>query len=149
MHQQIKSSLKEAMMAKDQVRLTVIRGLLTSFTNEAVAKGRTPQDMLTDDEALSVIMRAVKQRKDSIQQFTEAGRPELAENEKVELAILETYLPAQMTREEIEEFVAMKKEELGIKDKSQVIELIKPVMAELKGKADGKLIKEIVDASLE
>ena len=148
MHQQIKSSLKEAMIAKDQVKLSVIRGLLSSFTNELVAKGKMPQDQLGDEEALAVISREAKKRKDSIQQFVDGGRPELAESEKEELAILESYLPAQMSKEEIEAFVAKKKAELGITDKAQVVDLIKAVMPELKGKADGKLIKDAIDAAL-
>ncbi len=135
-------------MAKDTVKLTVIRGILSAFTNELVSKGKMPQDMLTDDEALTVISREAKKRKDSIQQFEAAGRPELAESEKAELAIIESYLPAQMTQEEIVAYVAKRKAELGITDKAQVVDLIKPVMAELKGKADGKLIKEAVDAAL-
>jgi len=148
MHQQIKSTLKEAMMAKDEIRLSVIRGLLSSFTNELVSKGKMPQDMLADDEVMAVISRAVKQRKDSIQQFEAAGRPELAVSEKAELSILESYLPAQMSKEEIVAFVTKKKTELGITDKSQTVDLIKAVMPELKGKADGKLVKEAVDAAL-
>jgi len=148
MHQQIKSSLKEAMIAKDAVKLSVIRGLLSAFTNELVAKGRTPQDQLTDEEVIAVISRASKQRKDSIQQFVDGGRPELAESEKAELAILESYLPAQMSKEEIVAFVAKKKAELGITDKSKAVDLIKAVMPELKGKADGKLVKEAIDEAL-
>lgn len=136
------------MIAKDTVKLSVIRGLLSAFTNELVAKGKMPQDQLTDEEALAVISRATKQRKDSIQQFIDGGRPELAESEQAELAILESYLPAQMSKEEIEAFVAKKKAELGITDKAQVVDLIKAVMPELKGKADGKLVKEAIDAAL-
>ena len=135
-------------MAKDQVKLSVIRGLLSAFTNELVSKNKTPQDQLADDEVLTVISREAKKRKDSIQQFEAAGRPELAVSEKEELALLEAYLPTQMTMEEITTYVAKKKAELGITDKSQTVELIKPVMAELKGKADGKLVKEAVDAAL-
>lgn len=148
MHQQIKSSLKEAMMAKDEVKLSVIRGLLSSFTNELVAKGKTPQDQLTDEEALAVISRATKQRKDSIKQFIDGGRPELAESEKAELAILESYLPAQMSEDEIKAFVEAKKAELGITDKSRALDLVKAVMPELKGKADGALVKQVIDTSL-
>lgn len=148
MHDQIKSSLKEAMMAKDTVRLTVIRGLMTAFTNEAIVKGRTPQDKLTDEEALAVIIRSVKQRKDSIKQFTDAGRPELAESEQAELTLLEAYLPAQMSKQEIIDYVAKRKSELGVTDASQSITLIKAVMGELKGKADGKVVKEAIDATL-
>lgn len=136
------------MIAKDAVKLSVIRGLLSAFTNELVSKSRTPSDMLADDEVMTVISREAKKRKDSIQQFEAANRPELAAPEKEELAILESYLPAQMSKEEIVAFVAAKKAELGITDKSQTVDLIKAVMPELKGKADGKLVKEAVDAAL-
>lgn len=140
--------MKEAMMAKDAVRLSVIRGLLSAFTNELVTKGKTPQDQLGDEDVMTVISREAKKRKDSIQQFEAAGRPELAESEKAELSILESYLPTQMTMEEIIAYVAKKKAELGITDKSQAVDLIRPVMAELKGKADGKLVKEAIDSAL-
>jgi uncharacterized protein YqeY len=148
MHQQIKSTLKEAMIAKDQVKLSVVRGLLSAFTNELITKGKTPQDQLADEDVMTVISREAKKRKDSIQQFEAAGRPELAESEKAELTLLESYLPTQMTKEEIVAFVNAKKAELGLTDKSQVVELIRPVMAELKGKADGKLVKETIDEAL-
>jgi uncharacterized protein YqeY len=148
MHQQIKGTLKEAMMAKDEVRLSVIRGLLSAFTNELVTKGRMPQDFLSDEEVIAVISRAVKQRKDSIKQFVDGGRPELAVGEQAELQVLEAYLPAQMSKEEIVTFVASKKAELGIADKSQAGLFMKSIMAELKGKADGMLVKEAVDAAL-
>lgn len=148
MHQQIKSSLKEAMMSKDEVKLSVVRGLLSAFTNELVNKGKTPQDFLDDADVMTVINRQAKQRKDSIQQFTDGGRPELAEPEQKELDILMSYLPTQMTEEEIKAFVASKKVELGITDKAQVVDLIKAVMPELKGKVDGALVKKAVDEAL-
>ncbi len=148
MHQQIKSSLKEAMMAKDTVKLTVIRGLLSAFTNELVSKGKMPQDMLEDADAMTVIAREAKKRKDSIQQFEAAGRPELAEDEKAELAIIEAYLPAQMSEDEIKAFVEAKKAELGLTTSADTVALIRVVMPELKGKADGALVKKAVDEAL-
>src|SRR3989344_4773583 len=116
LHQTLKEQIKEAMKAKDAVRLGVLRGLVTSCMNELVATKRTPQDELKDDEALTVISRAVKQRKDSIEQFTKGGRPELAEAEKAELAVLETYLPAQMSRDEVMKVAKAKMAELGVTD---------------------------------
>lgn len=148
MHQQIKASLKEAMMAKDTVKLTVIRGLLSAFTNELVNKGKMPQDILEDADILTVIGREAKKRKDSIQQFEAAGRPELAESEKEELVILESYLPTQMTEDEIKAFVTAKKVELGVSTAADTVTLIKAVMPELKGKADGALVKKAVDEAL-
>lgn len=141
----IKGSLKEAMMAKDAVRMTVIRGLMSAFTNELVALGRTPQDALTDDEVLAVIRRGVKQRKDAIEQFVAGGRDDLADSEKAELALLEVYLPAMMPREEIQKIAEAKKAELGIDDKSKSGMLMSTLMKELKGKADGADVKAVVE----
>ena len=141
----IKASLKEAMMAKDSVKMTVIRGLMSAFTNELVAIGRTPQDLLTDEEALAVIRRGVKQRKDAIEQFVAGGREDLAESEKAELVLLEAYLPAMMPREEIQKIAEAKKAELGIDDKSKSGMLMSALMKDLKGKADGADVKAVVE----
>ena len=145
LHQQIRDSIKEAMIAKDAVRLTVLRGLVTAFTNELVATKRTPQEVLSDEEVLNVIRRAVKQRKDSIDQFEKGGRPELAEDEKKELAILETYLPTMMSRDEIRKVVEAKKAEAGEVDKAKLGIFMGTVMKELKGKADGADVKAVID----
>ncbi|MEK7135215.1 MAG: GatB/YqeY domain-containing protein [Patescibacteria group bacterium] len=143
----IKAQMIEAMKAKEAVRLSVIRGLMASFTNELVAKGKMPQDELSDEDVLTVISRAVKQRKDSIEQFEKGGRADLADEEKVELAILQTYLPTQMTREEIFAYVKqeMSKGTFDISKRNQFMGL---VMKELKGKADGTIVKEVVDSLL-
>src|SRR3989344_189947 len=97
LHEQIKGALKESMLAKDEVRLRTVRGLLTAFVNELVAKKMKPEGILADEDSLAVIKRAVKQRKDSMEQFTKGGRPELAESEQAELAVLEKYLPETMS----------------------------------------------------
>lgn len=146
LQEQIKGEIKTALMAKDSVKLTVVRGLSTSFMNELVATKRTPQDALTDEEAAAVIRRAVKQRKDSIEQFTAAGRPELAESEQAELAILETYLPKMMTQDEIRPIAEAKKAELGITDKTKSGMLMSAIMKDLKGKADGGDVKSVVES---
>ncbi|MEK7606323.1 MAG: GatB/YqeY domain-containing protein [Patescibacteria group bacterium] len=148
LHQNIKESIKDAMRAKDQTKLMVLRALSAAFTNEVVALKRKPDDEVTDEEALVVIMREAKKRKDAIEQFTAGGRPELAANEQAELAIIETYLPAQMSREEIEAAVIAKKEAMGITDASQKGQFIGAVMKDLKGKADGKIVQEIVESLL-
>jgi uncharacterized protein len=144
LHQQIKEQIKEAMRAKDEVKLRVVRGLVSSFTNELVATKRTPTEELSDEEVLNVIRRGVKQRKDSIEQFTKGGREDLAVSEKEELAILETYLPAQMSREEVMRIAAAKKTELGM-DASKKGQFMGILMKELKGKADGDIVKSVVD----
>lgn len=144
-HENMKAALKGAMIAKEEVKLRVIRGLLAGFTNELVAKRRTPQDLLTDDEAQAVIMRQVKQRKDSIEQFTNGGRADLADAEKEELAILEAFLPAQMSEEEIRAVIEKKKVEAGAIDPKQMGQFTGSIIKELKGKADGALVKKIAD----
>lgn len=147
-HQDLKSRIPDAMRAKDQVRLQTYRSLVTMMTNEVVAKKRKPDEFLTDDEALAVLKRAANQRKDSIEQYEKGGRPELAENEKAELAIIEEFLPAQLSREEIETVVKAKMLETGTTDKSGAGKLTGAVMQELKGQADGGVVKEVVDSLL-
>ena len=145
LHTDLKAQMIEAMKAKEALRLGVIRGLLSSFTNENVSKKRKPDEELSDEEVLGVIGRAVKQRKDSIEQFEKGGISDLAESEKVELAILETYLPAQMSREEIFAYVKNKVEsEKPEKEKKN--QFMGMIMKELKGKADGMVVKEVVDS---
>ena len=111
-HEKIKSGIPEALKARDEVTLRTYRSLVTVMTNEVVAKKRKPDEFLTDEEAIVVLKRAVNQRKDSIEQFTNAGRLELAEPEQQELAIISTLLPAQLTDAEIEAIIKAKIEEL-------------------------------------
>ncbi|MBI3634323.1 MAG: GatB/YqeY domain-containing protein [Candidatus Yonathbacteria bacterium] len=145
LHEQIKGEIKTAMLARDSVKLSVVRGMVTAFTNELVATGKTPQDTLDDAGVLKVIKRLSNQRKDSIEQFEKGGRPELAESEKAELAILEKYLPALMSRDEIKKVALAKKEALGITDKSKAGQLTGVIMKDLAGKADGGEVKAVVD----
>lgn len=146
LHEQIKSELKEALKAKEQVRLRTVRGMLTAFTNELVSTGRTPQHMLEDTEVLAVIKRLAKQRKESIVQYEAANRPELAEPEKEELVILESYLPKLLSVEEIRPIAEAKKAELGITDKTKMGMLVGAVMKELSGQADGNDVKSVVES---
>ena len=140
LHEQIQKGIKEAMLAKDAVRLETLRGMIAAFTNELVAKKRKPTEMLTDEEALAVIARLARQRKDSIEQFKKGNRGDLVKSEEAELAILETYLPKMMERGEIEKIARAKKEELGA-DPSKKGMLMSALMKELKGRADGGLVK--------
>ena len=145
LHEQIRENIKEAMKAGDKVRLEVMRGLVTAFTNELVATGYTPQDILADDQAITVITRLAKQRKDSIEQFTKGGRMDLVEEETKQLNILAEYLPKLMEKTEVEEFVKSKITELGAIDPSKKGMFMATLMKDLKGKADGSLVKEVVD----
>ena len=147
-HTDIHEQIKEAMRAKDALRLSVLRGLLAAFTNEAVAKKRKPHELLSDEEALAVIKRAGNQRRDSIEQFSKGNRKDLADKETAELNRLEEYLPAQMSREDIEKVAKAKKEALGITDKKDMGRLMGEVMKELKNQADGKVVREVINALL-
>jgi len=148
LHNTIKEEVKKAMLTKKEVKLLTLRGLLSAFTNELVIFKRKPSEELADEEALTVIRRAVKQRKDSIEQFTKGLREDLADNERSELRILETYLPAQMSKEEVMKVAQAKMIELNITDKSKANMLMSKLMKELKGKADGNVVKEVVDSLL-
>lgn len=145
LHEQIRGQIKESMKSGDKVRLEVMRGLVTAFTNELVATGKTPQDMLTDEEAIKVITRASKQRKDSIEQFGKGGRKDLVDAETVQLKIIEEFLPKLMEKNEIEKFVKTKYDGLEVKDPTKKGMFMSSIMKELKGKADGSLVKEVVD----
>jgi len=91
-HEQIKNSIKEAMMAKDEVRLLTYRNMLSSFTNELVSKGKKPNEMLPDEEALMVIKRMVKKGNKAIELFKQGSRNDLVEKEMEEIKILESYI---------------------------------------------------------
>lgn len=147
LHQDLKAGIMIAMKAKDEVRLRTLRSLSTAMTNEVVAKKRKPDEFLTDEEALAVLKRSASQRKDSIEQFVSGGRPELAEPEAAELAVIQEFLPAQMSREQIEEIAKAKIAEMNA-DKSKMGILMGAVMKETKGGADGTLVKEVVEKLL-
>jgi uncharacterized protein len=148
LHTQIKNELMTAMKAKDAIKLRTVRSMLTAFTNELVATGKTPQDMLDDGGVLGVIKRLAKQRKESILQFDAAGRTDLSEPEKEELVVLESYLPQMMSRDEIRPIVEKKIAEMGAVDKSKMGMLIGALMKELNGKADGGDVKVVVEELL-
>lgn len=146
--EKVREDMKQAMKDKNSVKLSVMRGLVTAFTNELVAIGKTPQDVLSDEEALKVINRAAKQRKDSIEQFEAGGRPELAEAEKEELVFIEEFLPEMMSEDEVRKIAEAKKTELGIESKEQFGQLMGAVVGATKGQADGSVVKKIVEELL-
>jgi uncharacterized protein YqeY len=144
MQEQIKAELKPAMIAKDSVRVGTIRLILAAFTNELVTQGRPPTDPLSDEDVLKVVKRLAKQRKDSIDQFVSAGRPELAEDEKAELAVIETFLPAQMSEAEIEEKVKARIAAEPV-DPTKKGQFVGTMMKELGSTADGAVVKAVID----
>ncbi len=147
-HETLKKSIPDALRAHDEVKLRTLRSLVTAMTNEVVAKKRKPDEFLTDDEAFVVLKRASSQRKDSIEQFEKGGRPELAIPEKAELAIIESYLPTMMSRDEIMTVAKAKMSELGVSSKADAGKFTGALMKELKGKADGGDVKAVVDLLL-
>lgn len=145
LHESLREDLKTALKAKDETRLRTVRGIMTACTNELVATNRTPQSILTDEEVQKVISRLTKQRKESITQFEAAGRQDLADPEKAELEILQSYLPTLMTAEEILPIAEAKKAELGITDKGKIGILIGAIMKEVGSKADGATVKAVTE----
>jgi len=147
-HETLKKSIPEALRARDETRLRTLRSLVAAMTNEVVAKKRKPNELLTDEEVTIVMKRAASQRKDSIEQFEKASRNDLAEPEKAELAIIESYLPQMMGREEIMKIAKAKMTELGVSTKADAGKFTGALMKELKGKADGGDVKAVVDSLL-
>ncbi len=145
MHTTLKSELKEALKAKDATKLAVVRNILSEITNQLVATKRTPQEILPDEEVMSVIKRLAKQRKESISQYQNAGRTEQAEQEQAELAVLESYLPAQLTEEELRQIILEKTTTTEIKEKKDAGKLVGLIMKDLQGQADGSLVKKLID----
>lgn len=144
----INIQIPEAMRAKDALRLNALRSMKAAFVSEALMLKKTGSDTLSDAEALTVIKRLLKQRKDSTDQFRKGGRKELAEAEEAESKILEAFLPAQMSEAEIRKIAEVVKAKLGVTDKSKLGQLIGAVVKETKGQADGVLVKKIVESLL-
>lgn len=144
MQEKIKAEIKAAMIAKNMDRLNVLRLISAAFTNELVSQGRPPTEPLSDEDCTKVLKRLAKQRKDSMEQFTAGGRPELAESEAAELAVIETLLPAQMSEGEIEHKV---KEKLAANpiDPSKKGMFMGTMMKELGDTADGTVVKSVID----
>ena len=143
---QIREDLKTAMKARDQLRVDTLRGALSAFTNELVAKGMKPTEEISDADATTVLKRLGKQRKDAIEQYTAGQRPELAEKEGTELKIIESYLPQMASREDVEKVARAKKEELGVTDAAGAGKLMGAVIKEFAGNADGAVVKEVVQS---
>ena len=147
-HATILEDAKQAMLKKDVLRSTVLKGVKAVFMNEVIAKADPKKTELTDEEALNILRRLSKQRKDSIEQFTKGGRKDLADDESAELQILEAYLPTMMSEDAVRKVAAQKMTELGVSGKSKAGILMSAVMRELKGKADGAVVKNVVDQLL-
>ncbi len=139
--EKILNDYKEAMKSRDTLKSSVLSFLRADLMNAAIAKKK---DLLDDNEIIAVIKKQVRQRQDSIEQFTKGARPEMAEKEKHELEILKTYLPPEISSDEIKkiiEEVVTAAGSSGLKDMGKVM---KEVNLKIAGKADGKLVSELV-----
>jgi uncharacterized protein YqeY len=137
----VSTEITAAMKTRDTIRLAALRMLKTALVNKGVEKGRD----LDDTEALQVVAQLVKQRRDSIEQFSRAGRTDLVEREAGEIAVLEQYLPPAATAAEIEDAVAEAVAETGASSARDVGKVMKAVMPKLAGKnADGRSVNEAV-----
>src|SRR5712691_9872954 len=138
--EQIRADMTESMKARTAERTSTLRMLQSAMKYEQISAGHE----LSDEEALSVIRKAVKQRLDSIEQFTKGNRPELAAKEAAELEILKTYLPPELTDAEIESGVREIIASTGAQSKKDMGKVMKEAQAKYKGRVDGRKIQEIV-----
>jgi len=147
MKNKLKQELKESMLAKDELRTSVLRLLLSAINYMEIQKGGAGYEA-TDEDVVSVIQKEVKQRKDSIEQFKNAKREELAEKEEKELEILNKYLPEQMGEEEVTALIKEAIKETGAASITDMGKVMGALMPKIKGKADGNLVSQIVRKEL-
>jgi len=138
--EKIRADLTAAMKAQEKERLSTLRMLQSAIKNEQINIGHE----LSDEEAMSVIRKAVKQRQDSIEQYTKGNRPELAEKERSEMELLKAYLPPELTGEEIESGVREIIASTGALSKKDMGKVMKEATARYRGRVDGKKVQEIV-----
>ena len=141
----IMNEIKEAMRSKDSVKLGTLRFLQAAIKNREIEMRPTP---ITDDEVMAVIKKLVKQRKESIEQYKAGNRQDLVDQEAAELKILETYMPSQMTKEQVEKLVVDVIAALNAKTIKDMGAVMKEVLAKSGGAADNKLVSELVRAKL-
>ncbi len=143
--EQLMADIKSAMIAKDSVKLNTLRFLNAAIKNKEIELRPTP---IVSDDIMAVIKKLVKQRKESIEQFGTAGRTDLVDQETAELKILENYVPAQMTKDQIEILVSEIVIATGAKTIKDMGSVMKEAMAKSAGQADGKLLSEIIKSKL-
>jgi len=141
----LNQDMKQAMKNKDKETLSVIRMVKASIQNESIKLGK---DALSEDEDLTILSREVKQRKDSLQEFKAAGREDLVEKLENELAILSTYMPEQLSAEELLSIVQATIQEVNATSMKDMGKVMGAVMPKVKGKADGSQIKQTVQQEL-
>lgn len=142
--EQLSDDMKEAMRSKDKLRLSVIRMVRAAIKNKEIDSGA----VVSDEDALAIVQKELKQRRDSLQAFESAGRTDLADTAKDEIAILESYLPQQLSEDEIRTLVAKVIETVDAKGKSDMGKVMAALMPQVRGRADGKLVQQVVQTML-
>jgi uncharacterized protein len=145
--EKIVKDLKDAMLSGDTAKRDTLRLLDSAIKNAEIEK-KKKEVGLNDEEILEVIRRSIKQRQDSINQFTQGGRADLAEKEKIELDILMPYLPAQLSEDEIRKVVKETIAAVGATGSSDMGKVMGQAMGKLKGQADGNIVRKIVGEEL-
>jgi uncharacterized protein YqeY len=145
--EQISDDLKSAMKSGDRIRLETLRTLRAALMEKEIEKRGSGKPMAPEDE-ITVLMSSAKKRRESMEQFEKGGRPELVEQEGKELAIIQEYLPKQMSSEEIMQVIEHAVTVVGASEQSDFGKVMSFVMKDLKGKADGKLIQDLVKRRL-
>lgn len=141
--QQLRDDLKKAMFAKDTLKISVLRMVLSAVGYYEINKGGAGYEA-TEDDVLAVLQKEAKQHRDSIEQYRAGGRQDLVENETKELEILQAYLPSLMGEEEIRKLVADAVKQTGVKSQADMGKVMGALMPKIKGKADGGLVSKIV-----
>jgi uncharacterized protein YqeY len=142
--EQLNEDMKRAMKNQDKFSLSVIRMIRSAIKNVEIDQKKT----LDDNEVLDILNREIKQRKDSLQEFEKAGRDDLAETLKKELEVIAVYMPEQLTEEEIKAVVSQTIQETGVSSKAELGKLMSALMPKVKGRADGRLVNQIVQQLL-
>ncbi|TWI52653.1 GatB/YqeY domain-containing protein [Halalkalibacter nanhaiisediminis] len=142
--ERLNQDMKNAMKNKEKVKLSVIRMVKSSLQNEQIKLGRE----LTDDDSLTVLNRELKQRKDSLHEFEQANREDLASKLRDEIAVLEAYMPEQLSEEEVSKIVQDTISEVGATTKVDMGKVMGAIMPKVKGKADGGLVNRLVQQHL-
>lgn len=141
--ERINEDLKAAMKAGDKIRLEAVRAIKKDIIEKETAEKRAQRGDLTPEEELEVLTAMVKRRRDSIEQFKQAGRHDLADEEIKQLAVIEQYLPAQLSEAEVKDVVQKIISQVGATSAKDIGKVMGAAMKELKGKADGSLVQKI------
>lgn len=148
MKEKIMTDLKEAMKAKNSDKTMVLRSLKAKILEKEISERKDGESVLSDEQVIDVLLKAAKQRKESIDQFTQGNRPDLVEKEEMERSIIENYLPKMMSEEEVLVEVKSQIEKMGATSMADMGKVMGSLMGKLKGKAEGSTISKVVKEEL-